>query len=128
MINKNFSSKTELLKTFSEEKTCIEHLEILRWDGYIISPFDSSSKVYKCKNNNYRCKNTGKYFNVKTNTLFDNTKIDLRKWFLAIWLIIFQNESMTSVQLSKELSITQKTAWVMLQRIRRCFDIEDNAN
>lgn len=54
----------------------------MRWHGYVTSPFIEGSKVYKCKNNRYRCKESGKYFNVKTGTLFDNTKIPLRKWFM----------------------------------------------
>lgn len=126
MINKDFNSILELLNTFPNEQSCIEHLEELRWNGNVVSPFDSNSKVYKCKNNKYRCKNTGKYFNVKTNTLFDNTKIELQKWFLAIWLVTSHKKGISSLQLSKDLNVTQKTAWFMLQRIRKCFDIENN--
>lgn len=74
MINKEFNSIIELLEAFPNEQSCVNHLEQLRWEDNTISPFDEYSKVYKCKNNKYRCKNTGKYFNVKTNTLFDNTK------------------------------------------------------
>ncbi len=66
----DFKSVVELLDTFKDEQSCIEHLECLPWDGNVVSPFAPTSVVYKCKNNRYRCKNTGKYFNVKTNTLF----------------------------------------------------------
>lgn len=126
MINKDFKSILELIQAFPNEQVCIEHLEELRWNGYVVSPFDSTSKVYKCKNNKYRCKNTGKYFNVKTNTLFDNTKIELQKWFLAIWLVTSHKKGISSLQLSKDIDVTQKTAWFMLQRIRKCFDIEND--
>lgn len=128
MINKDFNSILELLQTFHDEQVCIEHLEILRWNGHVVSPFDSTSKVYKCKGNNYRCKNTGKYFNVKTNTLFDNTKIELQKWFLAIWLATSHKKGISSLQLSRDIDVTQKTAWFMLQRIRNCFGISDDNN
>jgi len=126
MINKEFNSILELIHAFPNEQACIEHLEELRWNGYVVSPFDSTSKVYKCKNHKYRCKNTGKYFNVKTDTLFDNTKIELQKWFLAIWLVTSHKKGISSLQLSKDIDVTQKTAWFMLQRIRKCFDIENN--
>ena len=126
MINKDFNSILELLAAFPDEQTCIDHLEELRWGGYVVSPFDSTSKVYKCKNNRYRCKNTGKYFNVKTATLFDNTKIELRKWFLSIWLVTSHKKGISSLQLSKDISVTQKTAWFILQRIRKCFGIEND--
>jgi len=125
MINKDFNSIIELLETFNTEQICIEHLEKLRWNGYVVSPFDTTSTVYKCKGNNYRCRNTGKYFNVKTNTLFDNTKIKLQKWFLAIYLVTSHKKGISSLQLSKDLDVTQKTAWFMLQRIRNCFGCEN---
>ena len=70
---------------------------------------------------NIDVKNQGKYFNVKTGTLFDNTKIPLQKWFLAVWLVTSHKKGISSIQLSKDIGVTQKTAWFMLQRIRNCF-------
>jgi transposase-like protein len=126
MINIDFNSVIELIKVFNNEQTCIDHLEKLRWNGKVVSPFDATSKVYKCAGNKYRCKNTGKYFNVRTATLFDNTKIKLQTWFVAIYLITGHKKGISSLQLSKDLNVTQKTAWFMLQRIRNCFGIDDN--
>lgn len=126
MINQDFKSILDLIKVFPNEQTCIDHLETLRWNGNVVSPFDASSKVYNCKGNKYKCKNTGKYFNVKTDTLFDNTKIELQKWFLAIWIVTSHKKGISSLQLGRDLNITQKSAWFMLQRIRNCFGIENN--
>jgi len=126
VINKDFNSILDLLQTFPDDQSCMDHLEALRWDGYVVSPFDSASKVYRCKGNRYRCKNTGKYFNVKTGTLFDNTKVGLQKWFLAIWLVTAHKKGISSLQLSRDIDVTQKTAWFMLQRIRKCFEIEND--
>ena len=126
MINKNFKSILELIKVFPDEQTCINHLEELRWNGNVVSPFDNTSKVYNCKGNKYKCKNTGKYFNVKTDTIFDNTKMPLQKWFLAIWLVTSHKKGISSLQLGRDLDITQKSAWFMLQRIRNCFGIQND--
>lgn len=126
MINKDFNSILELIKTFPDQQSCIDHLEALRWNGNVVSPFDPTSKVYDCKGNRYKCKNTGKYFNVKTNTIFDNTNLPLQKWFLGIWLATSHKKGISSVQLSKDIDITQKSAWFMLQRIRQCFGLDDD--
>lgn len=126
MIPQDFKSTLDLIKAFPDEQKCIDYLEALRWDGNVISPFDASSKVYVCKSNKYKCKNTGKYFNVKTDTLFDNTKMELQKWFLAIYLVTSHKKGISSLQLGRDLSITQKSAWFMLQRIKKCFGIENN--
>ncbi|AZQ59453.1 IS1595 family transposase [Maribacter sp. MJ134] len=126
MINQDFNSIIELIQAFPDQQSCIDHLEQLRWNGNVVSPFDVESKVYNCKGNKYKCKNTGKYFNVKTNTIFDNTKIDLQKWFLAIWLVTSHKKGISSLQLGRDLKITQKSAWFMLSRIRQCFGIDND--
>lgn len=119
-----FNSIIDLLKTFSTQQVCIEHLETLRWNGNVVSPFDATSKVYKCRNNKYKCKNSGKYFNVLTGTIFENTKIPLQTWFLAIYLFTAHKKGMSSYQMAEELNITQKTAWFLLSRIRYAMDHE----
>jgi transposase-like protein len=125
MININFKSVRQLLKAFPNEQICVDHLEQLRWNGNVISPFDPASKVYKCAGNKYKCKNTGKYFNVRTFTLFDNTKIELQTWFVAIYLITGHKKGISSLQLSRDLNVTQKTAWFMLHRIRACYGLTE---
>ena len=126
MINTNIKSVLELLQTFSTEEKCIDYLEQMRWGGIVESPFDSESQVYKCSKNRYKCKNTGKYFNAKTGSMFENSKISLQKWFLAIWLITSHKKGISSLQLAKDIDVTQKTAWFMLQRIRACYGIENH--
>ena len=126
MFNEEVKSVLDLIKAFPDEQSCINHLEIIRWDGNVVSPFDESSKVWKCKGNKYQCKNTGKYFNVKTETIFDNTKLELQKWFLAIWIATSYKKGISSVQLAIEINVTQKTAWFLLQRIRKCFGVDDD--
>lgn len=125
MFNKEVKSILDLVQAFPDQQSCIDHLEVLRWNGNVVSPFDASSRVYNCKGNKYKCKNSGKYFNVKTNTIFDNTKMDLRKWFMAIWLVTSHKKGISSLQLGRDLDITQKSAWFMLQRIRNCFGLND---
>lgn len=126
MFNTNIKSVFELTQIFSTEQDCINYLELLKWNKLPVSPFDETSTVYKCKNNKYRCKNTGRYFNVKTGTMFENSKIGLRKWFLSIWLVTSHKKGISSMQLARDIGVTQKTAWFMLQRIRACFGIENN--
>lgn len=125
MFNKDFNSIVEVMSVFSSEEKCISHLEELYWQGQPVSPFDEKSKVYKCKNGKYRCKNTGKYFSVKTGTLFDNTKLGLPLWFCAIYLVTNHKKGVSSSQLARDLNITQKSAWFMLMRIRKCLGIEN---
>lgn len=117
-----FKSIFDLLQAFPTEEACIKHLEDLQWNGNVVSPFDANSKVYKCKGNKYKCKNTGKYFNVKTGTIFEDTKIPLQKWFLALYVFSSHKKGISSHQLARDITVTQKTAWFMLHRLRYAFD------
>lgn len=59
-------------ETFPNEQSCLKYLEELRWKGKVVSPFDETSKVYKCRNGKYKCSKTGKYFDNKKKA--DNKK------------------------------------------------------
>lgn len=125
MKGQNYHSILELVRDFPDQASCIEYLERMRWDGEVISPFDETSKVYKCKGNRYLCKNTHKYFTVITNTIFESSKISLQKWFIAIWLLSSHKKGVSSRQLSRDIGVSQKTAWFMLHRIRACYSDEE---
>jgi transposase-like protein len=117
-----FNSLFNLLQAFPTEKSCIKYLEQQRWtNGVPVSPYDPTSEVYRRGDGMYRCKNTGKNFNVRIGTLFEGSKVSLRKWFVAIFLIVSNKKGISSVQLAKDISVTQKTAWFMNHRIRECF-------
>ncbi|SCY58334.1 hypothetical protein [Flavobacterium caeni] len=121
---KEFKSVSEVAAAFPNEIACMEHLEQIRWNGLVTSPFDPISKVYLCADRKYRCRNTGKYFNVKTGTIFYNSKVPLQKWFMAIWMVTTATQPITSIQLGEDLGLTQKTAWFLLQRIRKHLGLD----
>ncbi len=114
----NFTSIIDLFRAFPNEQSCIDYLEKIRWKNGVVSPFDPKSKVYKCKNNQYKCKNTNRLFNVKIKTIFEGSKISLQNWFIAIYLYTSNKRGISSYQLAKNLTITQKSAWFILQRLR----------
>ncbi len=124
-FSRHINNLLDLTRMFPDEQSCIDYLERLRWIENPVSPFDADSKVYKCANGKYRCKNTGKYFNVLKGTMFEATKIDLQKWFLAIWLVTVHNKGITAVDLAKDIDVSYKTALFLLHRIRANFWIEN---
>jgi transposase-like protein len=109
------------LMLFPTEEACEQHLVATRWEGMVVSPFDPSSKVYLCSNGRYRCQKSGKYFTLKTGTVFQGTKVPLQKWYYAIWLLSNATQTITSTEMGKRLGISQKSAWQMMRRIQRHF-------
>lgn len=118
-----FNSLYDFFEAFPNEQSCINYLENIRWKDGVVSPYDPSSKVYHRGDGMYRCKNTGKNFNVRIGTIFEGTKLPLRKWFMSIYLICNHKKSISATQLSKDISVTLKTAWFLLHKVRRTYHI-----
>lgn len=114
-----FKSLPQLLDHFKKEETCIAYYEQMRWAGKPVCPHCNSEKPYKT-NRGYKCSNSECYkkFTVKVGTIFEGSKIPFRTWFAAIYLVTAHKKGISSVQLSIDLNVTQKTAWFMLHRIR----------
>lgn len=125
---KGFTNLIDVIKHFNNDKVCLEYLEEQRWNGKQVCPHCSSecyiriSTRFKsedlkdCKD--YRCKTCTRKYNALTGTIFQNTKLSLQKWFIAIYKLITSKKGISSLQLSEDLGITQKSAWYMLSKIR----------
>lgn len=115
-----FRSLPELIRTFSNESFCRRFLEIKRWNGKPCCPkCGNDEKVYRIEDNKrLKCSKCSHKFSVTTGTIFENSKIKLGDWFIAIFLSTAHKKGISSIQLSKDINVTQKTAWFMLHRIR----------
>jgi transposase-like protein len=111
----------EFQKEFSDNEKCKLYLEKLRWNNKPYCPFCDGEKHYKFQNSHtYKCANPecGKKFNVLIGTVFENTKIELSKWFWAIYVATSHKKGISSCQLARDINVQQRTAWFMLHRLR----------
>lgn len=113
-----FTNLIEVMMHFSDETTCKEYLCEMRWkDGIVCPHCANDGKIYTMKKG-YKCAKCRKPFSVTKGTIFENSAIPLQKWFAAVWLITSHKKGISSLQLHRDLGITQKSAWFLLQRIR----------
>jgi transposase-like protein len=117
-----FTNLKQLFAHFSDEKTCLAYLEQQLWGGKPVCPHCGSERVYRLANGKqFKCgnkKTCDKQFNVKTGTIYENTKVPLSTWFGAIWLLTAHKKGISSYQVARDLGVTQKTGWFILHRIR----------
>jgi len=118
-MKSQFNSLIQLLDFFKDEETCKVYLGQQRWGDTPACPHCGCTKAY-VTNRGFKCseKTCYKKFTVTTGTIFENTKIKLRTWFAAMYLVTAHKKGISSLQLSRDLQITQKTAWFVLHRIR----------
>jgi transposase-like protein len=124
-MSTQFKNLTQLSDFFKDEEVCKKYYEKSRWNGKIVCPHCKHEKIYHT-NRGYKCAGCLKKFSVITGTIFENTKISLRIWFAALFLITSSKKGISSVQLSLQLGITQKTAWFVLHRIREMLKASES--
>ena len=118
-------SAYEFFKTFPDEHAAREYIEGIRWPDGAICPHCASNRTSRQTAPQYhQCKDCRKKFTVRTGTIFDRSHIPLDKWLYAMYLPETSRKGVSSLQLSKELGITQKSTWFMLHRLREACNIE----
>ena len=116
-----FKNLKELMVQLSDEKVARQHMEDMRWGGEPFCPHCGSTKPYKLKDGKtYRCKDKTckRDFTVTVGTVFENSKVKISTWMCAIYLLTAHKKGISSLQLGRDLGITQKTAWFVLHRVR----------
>ena len=113
------------MNSLHDEKSCREFLETHRWHGMPKCPHcnHESKEHYRLNRNGefnglYKCRNCKKTFTVTKGTIFERSNVPLKSWFYAIHMLLSHKKGISSIQLSKDIGVTQKTAWYMLQKIR----------
>lgn len=96
----------------------------IRWNKTgVYCPYCGSVHVYNCKQG-YKCADCNRRFTDKTNTLLHGSKLDIVVWLLAIF-IIHLHKGISSVKLAKDLGVNQKTAWLLLTKLRYAMGNDD---
>ena len=121
-----FNSLIQIADYFSSEEVCKAAIAKQRWgDGDAVCPYCGCSHTYMTAEGRYICKECASHFSVTVGTIFENTKISLRKWFMAMYLISSHKKGISSCQLARDIRVTQKTAWFILHKIRGLYGQSD---
>lgn len=119
---RHFDSLLDLCDAFPTEQHCIDHLTAIRWRlgkfCALCGNADEKRIGTLTGTNTHKCYVCRQRFSIRVGTIFQDTKLPLRKWFIAIWMITSHTKGIASTVLAKDLKITQKTAWFVLHRLR----------
>lgn len=114
-----FNSLFDMMEAFPDDQSAIDHLTAIRWKDGAFCPYCGSTRIYHFSDKRtHKCGDCRQRFSIKVGTIFEDTKIPLRKWFMAVWLITSHKKGIASTTLAKDIKVTQKTAWFMLHRLR----------
>src|SRR5947207_2268148 len=109
----------KLITKFETVEKCRMALEQLRWPEGVRCISCSSEKISRnYKRNQFECTPCGYHFSVTAGTIFHDSHLPLRKWFIAIYLISESKKGVSALQLKRNLGVAYKTAWYLCHRIR----------
>lgn len=120
-INEFPQSLLQAIRYFENPDVCVDFVAEMRWPDGPICPhcegdrvsYLKSRRIWKCMN-----KDCHKQFSVKSGSVFEDSPVSLDKWLIAVWLIVNCKNGISSYEISRDLKVTQKSAWFMLHRIR----------
>ena len=120
-------SAAEAISLFADPDYCLKYLVFRRWpDGRVTCPVCSGSnltwlarrRMWECRNGHPQAQ-----FSVRSGTFMEDSHIGLGQWLIALWLIAERNMDISSYEIARKVGITQKSAWLMMKRIRRTMDL-----
>ena len=111
----------EAVRYFASADVCRDFMVELRWPNGAACPtcgrtdvrFISTRNLWECKTKHPR-----KQFSIKVGTIFEDSPLGMDKWLPVVWLLSNCKNGISSYEIARDLGVTQKTAWFMLQRIR----------
>jgi transposase-like protein len=118
-MSKSTISTLQLFAMFPDQETARVYLESRLWPNGATCPTCSGQdRITTRKDGFYRCNRCKLDFTVRTGTIFERSHVPLHKWIHAMYLLVTSRKGISSMQLAKEIGITQKSAWFVLGRLR----------
>lgn len=130
----NLATLSEL---FVNEQEARKFLESKRWPNGPVCPHCKATDVFPlmpkpgarthARPGTYKCSKCREQFSVRVGTIFEDSKLPISKWLMAIHLMTSSKKGVSSHQIARELGITQKSAWFVCHRIREAMKKEPMA-
>jgi len=118
-MSRSTISTFKLFEMIPDAESARKYLEARLWPKGVTCPkCKATERIGTRKGGYYRCHSCKLDFTVRTGTIFERSHVPLHKWLYAMYLLVTSRKGISSMQLAKEIGITQKSAWFVLQRLR----------
>jgi len=118
-MSRSTISTFKLFEMIPDAESARKYLEARLWPKGVTCPkCKTVERIGTRKDGFYRCHVCKLDFTVRTGTIFERSHVPMHKWLYAMYLLVTARKGISSMQLAKEIGITQKSAWFVLQRLR----------
>ena len=107
---------------FKDDETCYRYLIDIKWGkGYTCSKCGNKEFVKGRKWYFHRCKKCQFDESVTAGTLFHKIKFPIRKAFYIIYYLGTRKKGMSTIELSREFGLNQKTTWLFKRKVQEAM-------
>ncbi len=120
----------EFMEHFPTEEDCHRYLFNMKWPSGFVCSRCGNSQAYEIGTRKfplYQCTRCRHQTTVTAGTVFEKTRTDLRKWFMAIFLVANDKRGVSAMYLREQLGVSYPTAWTILHKIRKAMRDRDSA-
>jgi transposase-like protein len=118
-MSRSTISTFQLFEMYPDQESARVYLEERLWpNGPTCPDCGAADRITVRKQGYYRCNPCKLDFTVRTGTVMERSHVPLHKWLYAMYLVVTSRKGISSMQLAKEIGITQKSAWFVLGRLR----------
>jgi len=123
-MSKSTISTFHLFALFPDEETARIYLEGRLWPNGTTCPTCKGTEriTTRPRVGFYRCNACQLDFTIRTGTIFERSHVPLHKWIYSMYRLVTARKGISSLQLAKEIGITQKSAWFVLGRLREACE------
>ena len=123
MKRQDTMSISEFHELFPDDESAVKWLEDQRWRNGHFCPHCGSTNTVECgKPQPYRCRDCRKHFSVKVGTVMQSARLSVRKWLYAMYLMQVSKKGLSSLQLARELGVSQEAVWRLGHKIRKAWN------
>jgi transposase-like protein len=119
-------SEAEFRERFGSEEACRKALLELRWPEGLRCPACGHDGFCELKGRKvFQCNRCKKQVSLTAGTVFQDTKLPLTTWFLALYHLSQSKGGISSIELGRRLGVKQATAWLMKHKLMQAMHLRE---
>lgn len=106
---------------FPDDAAARRYLTEMRWFEGVACP-RCGTEVVGSTSKGWWCSSCRQWFTLTSGTVFSHTRIGLRDWLHAVWLLTNEKSGVSAMSVARGIGVNYETAWSMLHKLRHTFN------
>jgi transposase-like protein len=112
----------DIMIHFSTKVLYEEFVKNIKWGASVYCPFCKSKANSKIGNSfRYHCNSCNSDYSLSVNTIMHRTRVDMRKWFMALDIYLSQDK-ISYRELASKINVNKNTAHRILTKLQNLFN------